>query len=375
MRRSLSPASQRAAERRHSREAERRHSHDRPPSPTRRQAAPHFGGHRGGPPAAGAGPPSGPPPPPWAQAEARWGAAAGGGAARTGPPGLAPPGLGGARRPPGMHSSSSAKRPRVEEPRGGADRRSVEEPRGGAGRGPRVDGQRGGAERTLSPRLQQRGFERRLGAKPAAPSPSASPRPAAALQLPPGWREGDALPGAAKPGAAKPGSASADSAAPSRYRRVGNLSVSVDERLVESLLEQRQRAKANRDSTTVTSTQSRLRQLRVRYNDGGLTWTTDFEHDREYTRVGGGTLRVPEAEVADMLAQRHDAKLTRDFGRADRLEARLRSFGIVINDREKTWSCPAQVASERETPAQSRAGTDHGHGYRRAVRPRGLLSR
>ena len=271
-----------------------------------------------------------------------------------------------------MHSSSSAKRPRVEEPRGGADRKPrVEEPRGGADRRPRVDGQRGSTERTLSPRLQQRGFEHRLGAKPAAPSPSASPRPAAALQLPPGWREGDAL-----PGAAKPGSASADSAAPSRYRRVGNLSVSVDERLVESLLEQRQRAKANRDSTTVTSTQSRLRQLRVRYNDGGLTWTTDFEHDREYKRVGGGTLRVPEAEVADMLAQRHDAKLTRDFARADGLEARLRSFGIVINDREKTWwGKEGWVESERETPAQSGAGTDHGHGYRRAVRPRGLLPR
>ena len=50
-----------------------------------------------------------------------------------------------------------------------------------------------------------------------------------------------------------------------------------------------------------------------------------------------GAVQVDEPRVNAMLAERMQAKMARDFGTADRLRDELRSMGIEVFDRERTW--------------------------------------
>lgn len=57
----------------------------------------------------------------------------------------------------------------------------------------------------------------------------------------------------------------------------------------------------------------------------------------DYARTDSGPTPIPESEVHKMLADRMQAKLSRDFDTADRIRDDLRAKGIEVFDKEKTW--------------------------------------
>ena len=50
-----------------------------------------------------------------------------------------------------------------------------------------------------------------------------------------------------------------------------------------------------------------------------------------------GQTQVDETKVNSMLAERLQAKMTRDFVTADRIRDELRAMGVEVYDKEKTW--------------------------------------
>ena len=53
---------------------------------------------------------------------------------------------------------------------------------------------------------------------------------------------------------------------------------------------------------------------------------------------GGDSNYLSEVDVCTLLEERHNAKMTRDFDRADEIRAQLQAGGITVNDQAKTWS-------------------------------------
>ena len=57
----------------------------------------------------------------------------------------------------------------------------------------------------------------------------------------------------------------------------------------------------------------------------------------DYRRDDDGTTQVDEDKINGMLADRLQAKMSRDFPTADRIRDDLRAMGIEVYDQEKTW--------------------------------------
>jgi len=71
------------------------------------------------------------------------------------------------------------------------------------------------------------------------------------------------------------------------------------------------------------------------YGGGGADRAANG-HD--YARSDSGPTPIAESEIHRMLADRMQAKLSRDFDTADRIRETLRGRGIDVYDKEKTWS-------------------------------------
>lgn len=79
------------------------------------------------------------------------------------------------------------------------------------------------------------------------------------------------------------------------------------------------------------------------YGGGGGGGGGGYGGDRsanghDYSRVGSGATPFPEADIHRMLADRMQAKLSRDFPTADKIRDDLRGRGIDVQDKERTWS-------------------------------------
>jgi hypothetical protein len=51
-----------------------------------------------------------------------------------------------------------------------------------------------------------------------------------------------------------------------------------------------------------------------------------------------GSVQVDEPKVNEMLAERNQARVCRDYDTADRIREQLRQMGVEVYDKEKTWS-------------------------------------
>ena len=208
------------------------------------------------------------------------------------------------------------------------------------------------AAAALPPRPRQQPPPLALTGASAVVSPRMPPGvtspPGVRVVMPPGWREGDPLPSPAPPpgvavAASSPGAAvSAHRPASNEgghYRRIGQRTAGVDDAVVSSLLTRRLDAKRNKNFSLMSSLQAQLRQMRVKWNEDERTWTSDGQATlfKQYMRVPGGTPSLPEAEIADMVANRFQAKLDRNFQVADAIQLRIEAAGIETDDKARTW--------------------------------------
>lgn len=68
-------------------------------------------------------------------------------------------------------------------------------------------------------------------------------------------------------------------------------------------------------------------------------------------------------EVEDIMRQRHEARMQRDYATADMLRDRLRDAGIQIDDRTKIWTAPGGKQGSTEGPDYFTAPTPAYGGY------------
>ena len=129
------------------------------------------------------------------------------------------------------------------------------------------------------------------------------------------------------------------------YRRAGDLDEPIDNlETINEILAERVTAKRARDFDRADELKEVLmRDLNVRVDDRTRTWSlgrlrrpAPTEHD--YTRdENDETEDVDIAWVDSMLLDRLQAKIRREFDKADAVRAELREKGVRVDDGAKTW--------------------------------------
>jgi hypothetical protein len=132
-------------------------------------------------------------------------------------------------------------------------------------------------------------------------------------------------------------------------------SVQVDEGQVNSMLAERLQAKMGRDFQTADRIRDQLRAMGVEVYDKEKTWKAGGgggggggggfrggggqfgPKGHDYRRDDDGSATVDEGKIDAMLAERLQAKMSRDFPTADRIRDQLRGMGIEVYDQERTW--------------------------------------
>ena len=140
---------------------------------------------------------------------------------------------------------------------------------------------------------------------------------------------------------------------------------------VNKLLWQRLDAKLERDFPRADELLAELGQLGVAVNDGSKEWRADGKaFKRQWRRVGGGRdggIELDVAEIDAMLAERDDARKARDYEIADDIfEALYDEFGVMVDDKTRTWSVDARAArraSDGGGRSNRRGGGSDGKGH------------
>jgi len=85
----------------------------------------------------------------------------------------------------------------------------------------------------------------------------------------------------------------------------------------------------------------------------------------DYTRSMSDHHPVDVACVDDLIAARMNAKITRDFDRADQVRMELRQLGVEVHDRVKTWFVdrPELALATVGAPPGASPGMPNGMGY------------
>lgn len=115
---------------------------------------------------------------------------------------------------------------------------------------------------------------------------------------------------------------------------------------IQSLIEQRDEARADRDFDMADQIREELRERNIFVDDRKREWSVGgrFEDDGTYKRRGGGDLsEEDEQKIVDLLKKRFEHKKDRKFKSADAIRDRLRDeFQIQIDDRSREWHVVTQ---------------------------------
>lgn len=143
--------------------------------------------------------------------------------------------------------------------------------------------------------------------------------------------------------------------APAAYQPpAGSVSGALSTEVLLDLLARRAAARKARDFATSDSLRDQMRALGIYPDDTSRTWTTadgrsgslegpDFFAPPGTPSAGSAALVAPSAsyisdtQIADLLAQREVARMSRDYSRADELRSELNRHGVSTDDRVKTW--------------------------------------
>tara|TARA_B100000524_G_scaffold344376_1_gene241577 strand:- start:365 stop:925 length:561 start_codon:yes stop_codon:yes gene_type:complete len=146
------------------------------------------------------------------------------------------------------------------------------------------------------------------------------------------------------------------------FERVPGNNARCDEEMIDKLLSQRTEAKRQSDFETADRIRDRLRRMEVEVFDrermwwiiggGGQRKYVATSHD--YRKIGDGD--CDEERVNRMLAERLQARITRDFRTADGLRNELRSMGVEVDDKVKTWEVRGGGGGYRDGGGGSRGG-------------------
>merc|ERR1712087_1083974 len=141
------------------------------------------------------------------------------------------------------------------------------------------------------------------------------------------------------------------------FQRVAGNSGRCDQKTVDKILSQRIEAKRSNDYQTADVLRDKLRELGVEVLDRERQWWVIGGGGRprygpgshDYRRIGldDDENQIDEGHVNQLLAERLQARITRDFVTADRLRDKLRDIGVEVDDKEKTWTARRQGYSAR----------------------------
>jgi len=115
--------------------------------------------------------------------------------------------------------------------------------------------------------------------------------------------------------------------------------------VVDKILSQRIEAKKAGDYGTADVLRDELRKIDVEVMDRERQWwliggggkSPWGAHSHDYRREADDRYDVDAHAINMILAERLQARMTRDFHKADSLRDKLRSMGVEVDDKHKSW--------------------------------------